>query len=137
MITKISLIVCLLALIATVIIPITCYGRLSSFYLSDLLSLSFIIGPYLLLGLMAWRWRGDRVVSVIAFLLILTVASGGLYLIGDSCYNYQTDPQYRLYDNYTLPVVILLEWLGTGLLGLVIMVVRLISKRGRKEPPIA
>ena len=137
MITKISLIICLFALIATVSIPITCRGSSSAFNLSDLLALLIIIGPYLLLGLMAWRWRGHRGVSVIAFLLILIVASGGLYLIGNDCYNYQVYPQYRLYDNYTLPVVILLEWLGTGLLGLIILVVWLISKRGQKEQPAA
>ncbi len=137
MITKISLIICLFALVATVTIPITCRDNPSGFHLSDLVILFFIIGPYLLLGLMAWRWRGHRGVSAVALMLILIVASVGIYLVGDDCYNYRVNPQYRLYDNYTMPVVILLEWLGTVLLGLVTLVVRLKDKRSQKVQPAA
>jgi hypothetical protein len=137
MIAKISLIICLLAMIATVSIPMACYGRLSAVQLGDLPFLFLIIGPYLLLGLMAWRWRGHRGVSVAALVLILIVASAGLFLFGYDCYSYRGDPQYRLYDRYAIPIAILLQWLGTGLLGLVILVVWLKSKRSQKGQPAA
>jgi hypothetical protein len=137
MIAKISLALCSLALIATATIPIACSGRLSDFHPGDLLFLFFIIGPYLLLGLMAWRWRGHRGVSGAALALIVIVASAGLSLFGYDCYSSRVDPQYRLYDRYAIPVAILLQWLGTGLLGLVILVVWLKGKRSQKGQPAA
>jgi hypothetical protein len=137
MIAKISLAICFFALIAKVSILIACYGRLSAFHSGDLLYLLLIIGPYLLLGLMAWRWRGHRGVSIAALVLILIVASAGIFLLGDDCYNYRVNPQYRLYDRYAIPIAILLQCLGTGLLGLVILFVWLKSKRSQKKQPAA
>jgi hypothetical protein len=132
MIAKISLTICLLAIIATVSIPITCRDTPSGLFLSDLVFIFLLILPYLLLGLMVWRWRGHRGVSVAALVLILIMASAILFISGDDCYSYHVVPMYRFESNYAIVINLLLPYLGTVLLGLVILVVWLKNKWSRK-----
>ena len=135
MIAKISLTVCLIAMVAMSCALTFCYTRVSAFELSDLLGILIVIGPYLLYGLMVWRWRGHRGVSIFALALILILASLALSLMGLECYEYHhtVDPYYETYQRPAGPIAVLLPYPGVVLLGLVILIIWLKNKLGQKD----
>ena len=99
--------VCLLSAIAEAILCVTASTRLSA---SDILIVSFIVGPYLLLAFLAWLPRHQTKDSWTLLALAVMIASGGLYVFGSHSYSWHTDPQFRKAQSMVIFLVPLGQW---------------------------
>jgi hypothetical protein len=77
----------------------------------------FLIGPYLVTGLFAWRQRGRRIVSGLLLAVASLMAVWGLYVAGMDCYHYHTEPNHRMVQRIDIFLVPLCQWLVTLILG--------------------
>jgi hypothetical protein len=87
----------------------------------DAYVVAFVLGPYLMLGLLAWWQRGESIVSWLLLAVAVILATWGVWLFGLDCYWYHTDWQYRMSQRMTVLVVPLLQWAGVLVTGLVLL----------------
>jgi hypothetical protein len=111
--------VCTFAAAITLILSCTSTGGLAS---GDVIVVAFVLGPYLLLGLLAWGHRGKAIVSRLLLAVAVVLAAWGLYLFGLDSYRYHTVAEHRMVQRMTVLLVPLLQWaavllVGLGLLG--------------------
>lgn len=86
---------------------------------SDAVVLAFVLGPYLLLGLLAWWQRGEPIASWFLLVVTATLATLGVYMFGLDSYRYHTDFEYRMSQRMTVFLVPLLQWAAALMVGLV------------------
>ncbi len=90
MLTKLSLSICMAATIATVGLVLPGGYLLSKTPGEYLFFVLVLIGPYFLMGLLAWQNRTNRRASRALLVLIVLSAFVGLVLIGDEIVDYRT-----------------------------------------------
>jgi uncharacterized membrane protein len=119
MIPRITWCVCTFAAAITLILCCTSRVGLAP---GDVIVVAFVLGPYLLLGLLAWRQRGKAIASRVLLAVAVVLAAWGLYLFSLDSYRYHTVAEYRMVQRMTVLLVPLLQWaavllVGLGLLG--------------------
>jgi hypothetical protein len=124
----IAVVVCCVAAVAEGAMTVASSTGLT---LADAPIVLFLIGPYLVMGWLAWTQRGRRVVSGILPAVASLRALWGLYVSGLDCYRYHTEPHYRLVQRMGIFVVPLCQWLVTLLLGSVLLGLWLRTRRPR------
>jgi hypothetical protein len=87
----------------------------------DVVIVAFILGPYFLLGLLAWWQRGESLVSWLLLTVTFLLATWGVYLFGLDSYRSHTDWQYRMAQRLTVFLVPLLQWAAVLVVGLVLL----------------
>jgi len=87
---------------------------------SDAVLCAFVLGPYLLLGLLAWWQRGESIASWFLLVVTVTLATLGVYLFGLDSYRYHTDFEYRMSQRMTVLLVPFLQWAVALVVGLVL-----------------
>ena len=107
MIPRITIVVCLLAALTEAILNCVSTSMLSPM---DAIIVLLMVGPYLVLALLAWRRRDNSAVSKAFFVLALFFAAVGLYVSGVDSYRYHTEPHYRLVQRMTIFIVPLAQW---------------------------
>ena len=116
MVPRITWAVCLFASAITLVLG--CKNT-SGLRPNDAVILAFVLGPYLLLGLLA-RWqRGESIASWFLLVVTVTLAALGVYLFGLDSYRYHTDFEYRMSQRLTVFLVPLLQWAAALMVGLV------------------
>ncbi|MBC1261011.1 hypothetical protein FQK07_06930 [Synechococcus sp. BSF8S] len=116
---------CTLAALTSLILVIT---GVPGVRMDDLPFLAFLLAPYLLLGLLAWRERGRRRLSAVLFVAVLVLSLAGTILLGLDSYRYHTVPEHRMVQRMTLIVVPMLQSFAAIMIGLMLQVNR--SRRG-------
>ena len=119
MVPRMTWVVCFLASAITLVLGQTTSAGPGP---GDGLIAAFVLGPYLLLGLLACWQRGKSSVSRLLLAVALILAAWGVCLFGLDCYWYHTDWQYRMSQRMTVLFVPPLQWaavlvVGLGLLG--------------------
>jgi hypothetical protein len=97
----------------------------------DALLVLFIIGPYVLLALFAWRQRGQAAAAWVLLAVAVGMSAWGLYLVGEDSYRYHTDPQYRMVQRVVGFYVPLLQWAVVLVAGWTLLAWWLSSRLGR------
>lgn len=132
---------CTLAAASSLILVVTSTTGLRR---GDLPFLAFLLAPYLLLGLVAWRERERRLVSNLLFVAVLVLSLGGTILLGVDSYRFHTVPEHRLVQRMTILVVPMLQSTAAIAMGLVLQANRMLAGQGRaglglprhrKQPP--
>jgi hypothetical protein len=118
MVPRITWAVCLLASIITLALGITSTAGPGP---GDAFIVAFVLGPYLLLGLLAWRHRRKSIISWLLLAVAVILATWGVCLFGLDSYWYHTDWQYRMSQRMTVLVVPLLQWAMLLMVGLVML----------------
>jgi uncharacterized protein YjbJ (UPF0337 family) len=88
----------------------------------DAIIVLFVIGPYLLLALFAWRQRGRPTASWVLLAVAVGMSAWGLYVFGEDSYRYHTEPQYRNVQRLAVFFVPLVQWAIVLVVGLVLLV---------------
>jgi hypothetical protein len=127
-VARLTIAVCLLAAVVETVLGCTSTAGLTS---GDVLIVLFVISPYLLLALFAWRQRGQPATSWTLLAIAVGLSAWGLYVSGEDSYRYHTDPQYRLVQRTAVFFVPLMQWAVVLLLVLALLVRWLNSPRGR------
>jgi hypothetical protein len=81
----------------------------------------FVLGPYLLLGLLAWWQRGKSIVSWLLLAVAVILATWGVCLFALDSYWYHTDWQYRMSQRMTVLLVPPWQWTAVLAVGLVLL----------------
>ena len=125
-----SFVICLFAPVATLAIVLRDgYMRLRSG--DEFVFLVILLGPYLLLGLFAWRRRRSRRQSVALVFLTVLLAIFGLWILASESAGYRAaladsgrGPDYmrERYQRTALFVVPALQWIACLVIGLVLFV---------------
>jgi hypothetical protein len=119
-ITWLTVAVCLLASVVEMVLSCTTTAGLTP---GDVFIGAWVIGPYLLLALLA-RWqRGQSVASWALLIVALGLSSWGLYTSGVDSYRYFTEPRYRMIQRTAVFFVPLSQWAMVVLIGLALLVV--------------
>jgi len=126
MVTRFTILICLLAAVIETILGCTSTAGLSP---GDAIIVLFLIGPYLILGLFAWWQRDKATVSRVLFVLAYLLSAWGLYVSGVDSYRYHTEPQYRMVQRVWVFLVPMARWVVVFLFGLVLLGLRLGSRR--------
>ena len=126
-VARLTIAVCLLAASVETVLGCTSTAGLT---LGDALIVPFVLGPYLILALFAWRRRGQPAASWALLAVAVALAAWGLYVSAVDSYRYHTDPQYRLIQRMAVFFVPLLQWAVVLLVGLVSLVRWPNSRRG-------
>jgi hypothetical protein len=82
---------------------------------------AFVLGPYLLLGLLAWWQRRESIVSWLLLAVAVILATWGVCLFGLDSYLYHTDWEYRMSQRMTVLVAPALQWAAVLVAGLVLL----------------
>lgn len=127
-VARLTIAVCVLAAAVETVLGCTSTAGLSP---GDALIVLFVIGPYLLLALFAWRQRGQRAASWVLLAVAVGMSAWGLYVFAEDSYRYHTEPQYRMVQRMAVFFVPLLQWAVVLVVGLALLVRRLSSRRGR------
>jgi hypothetical protein len=117
--------VCTLAALTSLILVIT---GVPGVRMGDLPFLVFLLVPYLLLGLLAWRDRERRRLSAVLFVAVLVLSLAGTILLGLDSYRFHTVPAHRLVQRMTVIVVPMLQSAAAIVIGLMLQANR--SRRG-------
>lgn len=96
--------------------------------MGDLPFLVFLLAPYLLLGLLAWRDRERRHLSAVLFVAVLVLSLAGTILLGLDSYRFHTVPEHRLVQRMTVIAVPMLQSAAAIVIGLMLQANR--SRRG-------
>ena len=117
-VARLTLAVCLCAAVVETVLGCTSTAGLSP---GDAIIVLFVIGPYLLLALFAWRQRGRPTASWVLLAVAVGMSAWGLYVFGEDSYRYHTEPQYRNLQRLAVFFVPLVQWaivlvVGLGLL---------------------
>jgi hypothetical protein len=126
-IARLTIAVCLLAAVVETVLGCTSTAGLAS---GDAIIGLFVIGPYLLLVLFAWRQRGQPAASWVLLAVAVGMSAWGLYVFGEDSYRYHTESQYRKVFRMAVFFVPLVQWAIVLLVGLALLVRRLGSRRG-------
>ena len=118
MVHRITWAVCFLASAITLMLACT---STAGFGPRDVVIVAFILGPYLLLGLLAWWQRGESLVSWLLLTVTFLLATWGVYLFGLDSYRSQTEWEYRMAQRLTVFLVPLLQWAAVLVVGLVLL----------------
>ena len=124
----VTIAVCLLAAVIETVLGCTSTAGLSP---GDAIIVLFVIGPYLLLALFAWRKRGQPATSWVLLVVAVGMSVWGLYVFGEDSYRYHTDQRYRMVQRMAVFFVPLVQWAIVLVVGLVLLVSWLGSPRGR------
>ena len=116
MVPRITSAVCLFAAAITLILGLTCKST-AGLRPSDAVVLAFVLGPYLLLGLLAWWQRGEAIVSWSLLAVTVALATLGVCLFGLDSYRFHMDFEYRMSMRLTALFVPLLQWAAALVLG--------------------
>jgi hypothetical protein len=101
------------------ILGCTSCARLAS---KDAILVLLEMGPYLLLGLLAWGQRSRRAASWTLLGVAVALSALGVYVAGVDSYRYHTEWQYRMIERYAPLVVALLQWVVVLFVGLALLV---------------
>jgi hypothetical protein len=93
MVPRITWAVCFLASAITLVLGYTSTAGPGS---GDVYIIAFVLGPYLLLGLLAWWQRGKSIASWLLLAVTVSLATWGVCLFGLDSYWHHTDWQYRI-----------------------------------------
>jgi hypothetical protein len=119
MVPRITWAVCFLASAITLVLGYTSTAGPGP---DDVLIVAFILGPNLLLGLLAWWQRGNPIGSWLLLAVAVILATWGVGLFGLDSYWYHTDWQYRMAMRMAVLLVPLLQWAAMPVVGLVLLV---------------
>src|SRR6516225_436828 len=97
--TRVSLAVCLLA--AAVTAGLACLTA-TGLSVADVPILLFVVGPYLVLGGLAWWQRTQAVLRIALLVVIAVLGLAGLCLFGVDTWHYFADPRYRQIQRMTV-----------------------------------
>lgn len=97
----------------------------------DLPFLAFLVVPYLVLGLLAWRERQRRRHSNLLFIVVLLLSLGGTILLGADSYRFHTVPEHRLVQRITIIVVPMLQSTAAIAIGLLLQADRVLTGQRR------
>lgn len=128
-VARLAVAVCLLAAAVETVLGCTSTSSLTP---GDAFIVLFVIGPYLLMALFAWRHRSQLAASWTLLAVAVSLSVWGLYLFGEDSYRYHTEPEYRMVQRMTVFFVPLLQWAVVLLVGLALLVWWL--ARHRAEP---
>jgi hypothetical protein len=131
MIARTTVVICLLAAVAETVLGCTSTAGLSR---DDAAVILFVVGPYLLLGWLAWRQRGRRVVSWALLAVAAALSAWGVAVFAVDSYRYHTEPQYRLVQRVAVFFVPLLQWAVVALAGLALLAGRSSTRRQNTAP---
>jgi hypothetical protein len=130
MIPNLSLALCAIAAIGTVGLGLT---STSQPHPTDVFIVLFIIGPYLLLGLLVRWWRRSRPVSIAFLVLVMFLTAIALWLFGMESYQYHTDPNFKYVQRLAAFIVPLFQFFVALVVGLALLVVRFGSRWGAEQ----
>jgi hypothetical protein len=119
--------ICLLAATAELVLGCTSTASLTA---DDAVVLPLLLGRYVLLCLFAWWQRRARAASWLLLALAGALAAWALYVSGVDNYRYHTEPDYRKVQRVAVFVVPLLQWVVVLVVGLVMLVLWWVSRRG-------
>ena len=119
---------CTIAALTGLILVVTSTTGLRS---GDLPFLAFLVAPYLLLGLLAWRERERRRLSDLLFINVLFLSLGGTILLGADSYRFHTVPEHRLVQRMTIIVVPMLQSTAAIAIGLLLQANRMLTGQRR------
>jgi hypothetical protein len=120
---------CTLAALTGLILVVTSTTGLRS---GDLPFLAFLVVPYLVLGLLAWRERERRSLSNLLFIVVLFLSLGGTILLGVDSYRFHTVPEHRLVQRMTIIVVPMLQSTAAIAIGLLLQANRMLTGHSRE-----
>ncbi len=133
MAAKITVVVCLLSAAATMVLGAV--GRNVEFGLDVkrvagcLLWMLIYIWPYVMFALLAQAVGDCRWASWLLLVLVTAASVLGPCILGQCCYRYHTDPEYRQTEaQLAVFAVPLIQWPAMGLAGLVTLIC------GRRRP---
>jgi hypothetical protein len=118
MVPRITWAVCFLASAITLVLGYTSTAGPGP---NDVFIVAFLLGPYLLLGLLAWWRRGKSIASWLLLAVTVILATWGVCLFGLDSYWYHTDWQYRMAMRMAVLLVPLLQWAALPVVGLVLL----------------
>ena len=118
MVPRITWAVCFLASVITLVLGLTSTAGPGP---GDAFIVAFVLGPYLLLGLLAWWQRGESILSWLLLAVAVILATWGVCLFGLDSYWYHTDWQYRMSQRMTVLVAPPLQWAAVLVFGLVLL----------------
>jgi len=118
---------CMLAAIASLVIVGTGTTGLRT---GDLPFLAFLIAPYFVLGLQAWRERERPRLSNLLFVAVLVLSLGGTLLLGIDSYRFHTVPEHRLVQRMTIIVVPTLQSTVAIAIALLLQAYRMLAGHG-------
>jgi len=119
---------CTIAALTGLILVLTSTTGLRS---GDLPFLAFLVVPYLVLGLLAWRERERRSHSNLLFIVVLVLSLGGTILLGADSYRFHTVPEHRLVQRMTILVVPMLQSTAAIAIGLLLQANRMLTGQRR------
>jgi hypothetical protein len=119
---------CTIAALTGLILVLTSTTGLRS---GDLPFLAFLVVPYLVLGLLAWRERERRSHSNLLFIVVLVLSLGGTILLGADSYRFHTVPEHRLVQRMTIIVVPMLQSTAAIAIGLLLQANRMLTGQRR------
>jgi hypothetical protein len=119
---------CTIAVLTGLILVLTSTTGMRS---GDLPFLAFLVVPYLVLGLLAWRERERRSHSNLLFIVVLVLSLGGTILLGADSYRFHTVPEHRLVQRMTIIVVPMLQSTAAIAIGLLLQANRMLTGQRR------
>jgi len=119
LVARLTIVVCLLAAAAEAVLGCTSTTRVS---LGDAPIVLFIVGPYLLIALVAWLQRGKLAASWTLLAVAVGLSAWGLHVFVEDSYRYQTEPHYRKVQRMAVFFVPLLQWALVLLVGTTLLV---------------
>lgn len=126
LISKLTVVICLFAALIETVLGVTSTAGLG---LADSVIVLFIVGPYGLLGVFAWRYHQHRTVSSVLLVAAILLASWGLVVSGVNSYRYHTEPDYRLVQSFDIFFAALARWAIVIAIGLGLLMLRLFAQR--------
>jgi hypothetical protein len=127
-VARLTVAVCLLTAVVETVLGCTSTAGLVP---GDALIGLFLIGPYLLLALFAWRQRRQPAASWVLLAVAVGMSAWGLYFFGEDSYRYHTEPQYRVVQRSDVFFAPLLQWALVLVVSLAFLVRWLNSHRRR------
>ena len=113
-VARLTIMVCLLAAVVEAVLGCTSTTRVS---LGDVPIVLFIVGPYLVLALVAWLQRGKLAASWTLLAVGVGLSAWGLFVFGEDSHRYHTEPHYRKIQRMAVFFVPLLQWTVVLLVG--------------------
>jgi hypothetical protein len=123
-----TLALCFVALASESVLICLATNDPSSLGAGDAAILTFILGPYVLLAVIAWMARIGRRLAWSAFAVTLLLVTWGLWVSGTHAYHYLTDPDYRKLQAVGVFLMPLGQWFLSFCLGVAVVVYRQIAQ---------
>jgi hypothetical protein len=135
---------CLLAAVATVAVELALDRYRPAVHWSDYAAIASVAGPYFLLALIAWVGQAGRPGSFVLQLATVILAVGGLTLVAMEWFGYYEAIRHSprgaeymstRYQRMAIFFVPLVQWIGAVVLGIVLLTVRITSRRETSRGP--